>query len=105
MQDEHFIRDWNASHIRFSRNFDRALLKVARRLHGRLGSLLSIGKAYEWNEESRLARKARLTGNAVFGGLASGMTLALIFVTLTAIVSPEPSHALTSMCVAPHFLA
>ena len=45
MIDEHFMRNWNAGHVRFSADVDRALDKIGRLLGTRSGKD-PIGAAY-----------------------------------------------------------
>ena len=100
MQDEHFMRQWNAGHVRFSDGLDRKLMATVRGIGGYLASLRSIDSTYHARNESPLARKARLTENALIGGLTSGTGLALLLLTLPAVLSPETSHAVSSVCLA-----
>ena len=100
MQDEQFMRQWNAGHVRFSGDLDRKLIGVARGIRRYLGGLRSIDETYSARSESPLVRKARLTGNGLIGGLTSGTGLALLLLTLPAVLSPETSHAVSSVCLA-----
>ncbi|CDO38756.1 MULTISPECIES: hypothetical protein [Novosphingobium] len=96
MQDEHFIRDWNAGHARFTGDLERVLSRLARRLRPRSGNEDAIGKAYEPCEETALSRKARLTGIAVIGGMSAGTSLAVLLLGLAAITYPVPGHAVSA---------
>lgn len=100
MQDEHFMRLWNAGHVRFSDGLDRKLMAAVRGIQGYHARSKPIDKTYDARDESSLAEKARLTGNALIGGLTSGAGLALILLTLPAVLSPETSHAVSSVCLA-----
>ena len=95
MQDEHFIRDWNAGHVRFSADVDGALRSEAHRLR-MFVALCS---------ETALARRARLTGTAVIAGILGGAGLATFLLLLTAAAAtPETSHQ-EMACVATRSLA
>lgn len=98
MQDEHFLREWNAGHARFSAGIDQAVRGMAQLLPWR-------GNHSQGSDETPLARKAKLTGTAVIGGLTAGMGMAVILFTLAAIAGPELSHAASIVCTAPAPLA
>ncbi|SFG33280.1 hypothetical protein SAMN05518801_11740 [Novosphingobium sp. CF614] len=102
MQDEHFLRDWNAGHVRFSADLDDALRARARRLH-RYGA--DWGVFQRRCGESPLARKARLTGRAFLGGLTAGTVLAVLLLVMAAVAGPETSHAASTACLTPPPLA
>ena len=87
MQDEHFLRNWNDGHSRFSADLDRGLNHLA----GRLGRHKAIGNPYgipsETGPSLSPAARASLRGLG-----ASVLTVALWMVVLT-LATPAPGLA------------
>ena len=96
MQDDHFIRDWNASRISFTGERTLALSRLVRRFHRRPQAKDAIGKAYGACKETALARKARLTGIALIGGMSVGTSLAVLLLGLAAMTYPVAGHAVSA---------
>ena len=83
MQDEHFMRQWNAGHARFSADADRGLVTLAakaKRLPGWIGRKARL--------ETALARKARLTTIAILAGVLAGSSLAAV----TPLIAPTDGN-------------
>ena len=86
MIDEHFMRNWNAGHVRFSADVDRALDKIGRLLGTRSGKD-PIGAAY-----------ARKPAKTLVSGLAAVATTIALLVTVAALAAP-PAAGKTSNLV------
>lgn len=94
MQDEHFLRDWNAGHAKFSADVDDALRNEAQQFRKFVTSC----------SETPLARKARRTAKAVMAGLLAGAGLAAALMLLATAAAPEKNHAAMA-CMAERSLA
>lgn len=94
MQDQHFLKDWNAGHARFSEDFDDALRSEAQQFRNFVTLCC----------ETPLARKARMTAKAVMAGVLAGAGLAATLMLLTTAAAPGESHAAMA-CMAPRSLA
>ena len=93
MQDQHFMQQWNTGHDRFSEDCDRVVHK-ALRLTRRRGGAQEVRSR---PAETPLARKARLTGLGVMGGLLVGVGLGTVLPLATSLdcsravlESPQP---------------
>lgn len=96
MQDEHFIRQWNAGHSRFSANLDQVVAGIA-------------GRARDWRRRigrrpalaATAAHRAKLTSIGVIAGVLAGSSLAMV--TPLVIGSPYPSEPamIARTCVKP----
>lgn len=83
MQDEHFFREWNNSHARFSTELDRLINKLfvhRTRTHG-------IGKPYG-SEIPASHDPLRAATSSLASGLAAVITTLALFVTVGALAMP-----------------
>jgi hypothetical protein len=93
MQDQHFMQQWNAGHDRFSEGLGNGLAKLAEKARARFRR----GSPRQEQPESPLARRARLTGIGVIGGILAGASLGMVAPLVLAIDCPQtPAEAARS---------
>src|SRR5262245_37472197 len=78
MIDEHFSRDWNATHVAFSADLDRAITALDRTVSNGVRRLRDIANAY---------------AHPALHGLAAVISTFVLFVTVGMIAFPQPLHA------------
>src|SRR6187200_335023 len=90
MQDEHFLRNWNDGHSRFSADLDRGLSHLI----GRRGHRKVIGNPYGIPSETRppLSPAAR----ASLRGLGASVLTVMLWVVVLALATPAPGLAASS---------
>lgn len=77
MQDEQFMRQWNAGHGHFTADLDGGLRRLASRLRRPFRSAARIGRPY----------------GGIVRGLAAAVITAGFWTTVMALATPSPTYA------------
>jgi hypothetical protein len=97
MQDEHFLRQWNIRHDRFSADLDRGLGHLGRQLRQRRQTVKPIGNSYAFLDKyaARSAPAAPLspTAQASLRGLAASVITVVLWVSVMLVTTPAPGFA------------
>lgn len=94
MLDEHFMRDWNATHERFSRDVGRGFVRLGERLGRRTPCRNSIGHPYGTPSSPRPKSGAvPPAARAALRGLAAVVMTFGLWLTVMAIATPAPGLA------------
>ena len=97
MQDEQFLRQWNAGHDRFSADLDRGLGHLSRRLRERRETRKPIGNSYRFLDKyaARPAPTPALSpaAQASLRGLAASMLTVVLWVSVMLVATPAPGLA------------
>lgn len=90
MQDELFMRGWNAGHEHFSADLDASLERLVERLTGSARSPKGIDAAYGGD-----ATRSRLSGGAQASlrGLAASVLTVLLWASVMVLATPAPGLA------------
>ena len=91
MQDQHFMQQWNAGHDSFSEGLGNGLTEKAKARFRR-------GSPRQERPESPLARRARLTGIGVIGGILAGASLGMVAPLVLAIDCPQAPPEAARSC-------
>jgi hypothetical protein len=94
MQDEQFMRQWNAGRDRFSVDLDRGLGHLNRQLRQRRQTRKPIGNSYGFLDRYAGPAPAKATlsseAQASLRGLAATVLTFALWVTVMAVATPMP---------------
>ena len=93
MQDEHFIQGWTNGHSRFSKDLDRGLGEIARRLTPRRRRPDGMRNPYGIPTELDSRHALSPAAKASLRGFAASVLTAALWVVVMALATPAPGLA------------